>query len=166
MKFFLKNNKAFTLTELVVSSFILAFIAAWVFLFITDTFSNIYDSSAESKVTDVAKFQNQIILADQNWYMKKDLSENNYIILEKDANNHFLILIKEGKVWIIYWDYSNISNINSINLANFPWSTIDVEEAYAKEIIIDTSVKKFDSSKLYRFDFKPKWSKKLYSLYI
>ena len=158
MKFFLKNiKKAFSMTELVVSITILVIIFAGIFYFITDTFKSIQDSTTkDNTVTNISKFQDEIDFALKKWYILKRFSENNYLLFEKSPKDNFIIISKDKNILYYYWDLSDDTKINNIN----------VDEKISK--IISVEPKKDENVKNYRIDFtlKNEQNSKTYTLYI
>lgn len=136
MKFFLKNNlKAFTFAEALIATTIIVVVFSWVFIFITNNYNYIKDSSNELSIFKISKFQDEINLLENEGYFKKAYKENSYIIFEKEEDKHFLIFFDWFRLWLVYWNFSDISsnNINFRNLftKNFinvlPW-TLKIKE--------------------------------------
>ena len=167
MKFFLKNiKKAFSMTELVVSITILVIIFAGIFYFITDTFKSIQDSTTkDNTVTNISKFQDEIDFALKKWYILKRFSENNYLLFEKSPKDNFIIISKDKNILYYYWDLSDDTKINNINVDE-KISKIKAEEIKIKEISVEQ--KKDENVKNYRIDFtlKNEQNSKTYTLYI
>lgn len=167
MKFFLKNiKKAFSMTELVVSITILVIIFAGIFYFITDTFKSIQDSTTkDNTVTNISKFQDEIDFALKKWYILKSFSENNYLLFEKSPKDNFIIISKDKNILYYYWDLSDDTKINNINVDE-KISKIKAEEIKIKEISVEP--KKDENVKNYRIDFtlKNEQNSKTYTLYI
>ena len=167
MKFFLKNiKKAFSMTELVVSITILVIIFAGIFYFITDTFKSIQDSTTKDNiVTNISKFQDEIDFALKKWYILKRFSENNYLLFEKSPKDNFIIISKDKNILYYYWDLSDDTKINNINVDE-KISKIKAEEIKIKEISVEP--KKDENVKNYRIDFtlKNEQNSKTYTLYI
>lgn len=167
MKFFLKNiKKAFSMTELVVSITILVIIFAGIFYFITDTFKIIQDSTTkDNTVTNISKFQDEIDFALKKWYILKRFSENNYLLFEKSPKDNFIIISKDKNILYYYWDLSDDTKINNINVDE-KISKIKAEEIKIKEISVEP--KKDENVKNYRIDFtlKNEQNSKTYTLYI
>lgn len=167
MKFFLKNiKKAFSMTELVVSITILVIIFAGIFYFITDTFKNIKDSTTkDNTITNISKFQDEIDSAIKKWYFFKRFSENNYLLFEKSPKDNFIIISKDKNILYYYWDLSDDTKINNINVDE-KISKIKAEEIKIKEISVEP--KKDENVKNYRIDFtlKNEQNSKTYTLYI
>lgn len=167
MKFFLKNiKKAFSMTELVVSITILVIIFAGIFYFITDTFKSIQDSTTkDNTVTNISKFQDEIDFALKKWYILKRFSENNYLLFEKSPKDNFIIISKDKNILYYYWDLSDDTKINNINVDE-KISKIKAEEIKIKEISVEP--KKDENVKNYRIDFtlKTEQNSKTYTLYI
>ena len=167
MKFFLKNiKKAFSMTELVVSITILVIIFAGIFYFITDTFKSIQDSTTkDNTVTNISKFQDEIDFALKKWYILKRFSENNYLLFEKSTKDNFIIISKDKNILYYYWDLSDDTKINNINVDE-KISKIKAEEIKIKEISVEP--KKDENVKNYRIDFtlKNEQNSKTYTLYI
>ncbi len=167
MKFFLKNiKKAFSMTELVVSITILVIIFAGIFYFITDTFKSIQDSTTkDNTVTNISKFQDEIDFALKKWYILKRFSENNYLLFEKSPKDNFIIISKDKNILYYYWDLSDDTKINNINVDE-KISKIKAEEIKIKEISVEP--KKDENVKNYRIDFtlKNEQNSKTYTLYI
>ena len=167
MKFFLKNiKKAFSMTELVVSITILVIIFAGIFYFITDTFKSIQDSTTkDNTVTNISKFQDEIDFALKKWYILKRFSENNYLLFEKSPKDNFIIISKDKNILDYYWDLSDDTKINNINVDE-KISKIKAEEIKIKEISVEP--KKDENVKNYRIDFtlKTEQNSKTYTLYI
>ena len=92
MKFFLKNRKAFTFAELLVSTIILAFLFVIVFSFINRVNDSIdITTTSGNQVYDVLNFQSEVSRAIDNWY-----TERSDKIIEK--NGDFYIKIKKN-IW-------------------------------------------------------------------
>lgn len=167
MKFFLKNiKKAFSMTELVVSITILVIIFAGIFYFITDTFKSIQDfTTKDNTVTNISKFQDEIDFALKKWYILKSFSENNYLLFEKSPKDNFIIISKDKNILYYYWDLSDDTKINNINVDE-KISKIKAEEIKIKEISVEP--KKDENVKNYRIDFtlKNEQNSKTYTLYI
>ena len=167
MKFFLKNiKKAFSMTELVVSITILVIIFAGIFYFITDTFKSIQDSTTkDNTVTNISKFQDEIDFALKKWYILKRFSENNYLLFEKSPKDNFIIISKDKNILYYYWDLSDDTKINNLNVDE-KISKIKAEEIKIKEISVEP--KKDENVKNYRIDFtlKNEQNSKTYTLYI
>ena len=167
MKFFLKNiKKAFSMTELVVSITILVIIFAGIFYFITDTFKSIQDfTTKDNTVTNISKFQDEIDFALKKWYILKIFSENNYLLFEKSPKDNFIIISKDKNILYYYWDLSDDTKINNINVDE-KISKIKAEEIKIKEISVEP--KKDENVKNYRIDFtlKNEQNSKTYTLYI
>ena len=167
MKFFLKNiKKAFSMTELVVSITILVIIFAGIFYFITDTFKSIQDSTTkDNTVTNISKVQDEIDFALKKWYILKRFSENNYLLFEKSPKDNFIIISKDKNILYYYWDLSDDTKINNINVDE-KISKIKAEEIKIKEISVEP--KKDENVKNYRIDFtlKNEQNSKTYTLYI
>lgn len=167
MKFFFKNiKKAFSMTELVVSITILVIIFAGIFYFITDTFKSIQDSTTkDNTVTNISKFQDEIDFALKKWYILKRFSENNYLLFEKSPKDNFIIISKDKNILYYYWDLSDDTKINNINVDE-KISKIKAEEIKIKEISVEP--KKDENVKNYRIDFtlKNEQNSKTYTLYI
>ena len=167
MKFFLKNiKKAFSMTELVVSITILVIIFAGIFYFITDTFKSIQDSTTkDNTVTNISKFQDEIDFALKKWYILKRFSENNYLLFEKSPKDNFIIISKDKNILYYYWDLSDDTKINNINVDE-KISKIKAEEIKIKDISVEPT--KDENVKNYRIDFtlKNEQNSKTYTLYI
>lgn len=154
------------MTELVVSITILVIIFAGIFYFITDTFKSIQDSTTkDNTVTNISKFQDEIDFALKKWYILKRFSENNYLLFEKSPKDNFIIISKDKNILYYYWDLSDDTKINNINVDE-KISKIKAEEIKIKEISVEP--KKDENVKNYRIDFtlKNEQNSKTYTLYI
>ena len=154
------------MTELVVSITILVIIFAGIFYFITDTFKSIQDSTTkDNTVTNISKFQHEIDFALKKWYILKRFSENNYLLFEKSPKDNFIIISKDKNILYYYWDLSDDTKINNINVDE-KISKIKAEEIKIKEISVEP--KKDENVKNYRIDFtlKNEQNSKTYTLYI
>ena len=154
------------MTELVVSITILVIIFAGIFYFITDTFKSIQDSTTkDNTVTNISKFQDEIDFALKKWYILKRFSENNYLLFEKSPKDNFIIISKDKNILYYYWDLSDDTKINNINVDE-KISKIKAEEIKIKEISVEP--KKDENVKNYRIDFtlKTEQNSKTYTLYI
>ena len=154
------------MTELVVSITILVIIFAGIFYFITDTFKSIQDSTTkDNTVTNISKFQDEIDFALKKWYILKRFSENNYLLFEKSPKDNYIIISKDKNILYYYWDLSDDTKINNINVDE-KISKIKAEEIKIKEISVEP--KKDENVKNYRIDFtlKNEQNSKTYTLYI
>lgn len=166
MKFFFKNRKkAFTLSELLVSSVILVMVFSVIFWFVTNNLGYIKYSSKESEFEKVEKFQKEISNKDIDLkgFHKKDFLQDRYIRFY-NLWEYFVIFYENWKLWTslsLSTVYENPSNIRFDNLEN--WNILEVESATIREF---RSQKYKTKGSVYKIDFRLKWWKQDFSLYL
>lgn len=158
MKIFFKNKSALSITELVVSTFILLLISSSIFYFITDIYKNIVTPIQYEDIVKISKIQDDLNNIKNNWYFPDAFLEDRYIRFSNpDKDNNYLILYEAWKFWIIYWDFKGSNLQNLIFPENLDYINTDF---FSLNEIQNTWWN------IYKIDIKLKKDEKTYSLYI
>ncbi|ATU05817.1 hypothetical protein BKN14_05305 [Candidatus Gracilibacteria bacterium HOT-871] len=180
MKFFLKNRKAFTFAELLVSTIILAFLFVIVFSFINRVNDSIdITTTSGNQVYDVLNFQSEVSRAIDNGYTERseqiiEKNGDSYIKIKKNTgdDDYLVIFSKAGVLGITYGDYktdASLENIDTKNVAKMHYiiardivfKSLNIEEQIQKKQITSISTNKV----IYNIKFKLESNNKEYNLY-